>query len=198
MPALAARDVDGRPAGDAVQPRCQDDGTQQLALGDQPLYRYTGDANPGDANGNGVGDVWSVVDADQVDAAAAGGRTKGGGYGDRSDAAAVLSVGDTDLGPALIDADGRTLYAFLDDVDGQSNCNDACAQAWPPVAGDVDTDSAVTGGTTTIARGDGSSQLAIDGRPLYRFSGDQAPGDTNGQGSGDVWFVLAPDGELYR
>ena len=41
-------------------------------------------------------------------------------------------------------------------------------------------------------------QLALDGQPLYRFSGDAAPGDIKGQASGDVWFVVAPDGQLYR
>jgi predicted lipoprotein with Yx(FWY)xxD motif len=28
--------------------------------------------------------------------------------------------------------------------------------------------------------------------PLYFFAEDTAPGDTNGQGRGDVWFVAAP------
>ena len=137
----------------------RDDGTQQRALGGQPLYRFADDTNPGDANGNGVGDVWFVVDADQVDAA---GSTKGdeasdgAGYGDRSAAGGGVSVADTDLGPALVDADGLTLYAFLDDDAAASNCNDACAQAWPPVTGDVAVDDAVTGQTTTIARDDGT------------------------------------------
>jgi hypothetical protein len=33
---------------------------------------------------------------------------------------------------------------------------------------------------------------------LYRFSGDAAAGDTNGQGQGGVWFVVAPDGTLIE
>ncbi len=47
---------------------------------------------------------------------------------------------------------------------------------------------------TTIDRGNGEMQLAVDGRPLYRFSGDAATGDANGQGVGEVWFVATPDG----
>jgi predicted lipoprotein with Yx(FWY)xxD motif len=31
--------------------------------------------------------------------------------------------------------------------------------------------------------------------PLYHFAGDSAPGDTNGQGLNDVWFVVGADGE---
>lgn len=175
----------------------RDDGTQQLAIGDQPLYRFTGDANPGDANGDGVGDVWFVVAADQVEAAA-GDADADDGYGAGQRHAAGLAVADTDLGPTLVDGDGSTLYAFLNDAEGQSTCDDACADAWPPLAAGLEVDDAVAGPTTTITRTDGSTQLAIGGRPLYRFSGDRAPGDINGQGSGDVWFAVAPDGQLYR
>ena len=39
------------------------DGTQQLQIGDYPLYYYAPDINPGDVNGQGVGGVWYVVDA---------------------------------------------------------------------------------------------------------------------------------------
>jgi predicted lipoprotein with Yx(FWY)xxD motif len=39
------------------------DGTDQLTVNGQPLYRYAPDANPGDTNGQGVGGVWFVVDA---------------------------------------------------------------------------------------------------------------------------------------
>jgi predicted lipoprotein with Yx(FWY)xxD motif len=42
----------------------RDDGSEQLTVNDQPLYRYTPDAAPGDANGQGVGGVWFVVDTD--------------------------------------------------------------------------------------------------------------------------------------
>ena len=34
--------------------------------------------------------------------------------------------------------------------------------------------------------------------PLYRFAGDAAPGDTNGQGSGGVWFVVGPTASSSR
>ena len=40
--------------------------------------------------------------------------------------------------------------------------------------------------------------MTIDGWPLYFFSGDAAPGDTNGQGIGDVWYVVAPDGTAIQ
>ena len=40
----------------------RDDGTLQVAINDQPLYYWAADAAPGDATGQGVNDVWFVVD----------------------------------------------------------------------------------------------------------------------------------------
>ena len=45
----------------------------------------------------------------------------------------------------------------------------------------------------TSARKDGALQVTFNGHPLYFFSRDAAPGDTNGQGStgfGAVWVVV--------
>lgn len=40
------------------------DGTEQLTVNDQPLYRFAPDASPGDTTGQAVGGVWFVVGAD--------------------------------------------------------------------------------------------------------------------------------------
>ena len=45
---------------------------------------------------------------------------------------------------------------------------------------------------STVARDDGAAQLTAGQFPLYYFSGDARPGDVNGQGSGNVWFVVDP------
>jgi predicted lipoprotein with Yx(FWY)xxD motif len=37
------------------------DGSSQLAYAGKPLYTYTGDSNPGDITGNGLGGIWHVV-----------------------------------------------------------------------------------------------------------------------------------------
>lgn len=37
------------------------DGTYQYAWGEKPLYHYKGDSKPGDTNGNGINQVWSVI-----------------------------------------------------------------------------------------------------------------------------------------
>jgi hypothetical protein len=33
------------------------------------------------------------------------------------------------------------------------------------------------------------SQVAYNGHPLYTYSGDSAPGQANGEGFGNIWFV---------
>jgi predicted lipoprotein with Yx(FWY)xxD motif len=51
-------------------------------------------------------------------------------------------------------------------------------------------------GTTT--RSDGTSQVTYNGHPVYRYSGDQKPGDTAGEGLdafGAEWYVLSPAGD---
>ncbi|WP_318247427.1 di-heme oxidoredictase family protein [Microbulbifer agarilyticus] len=86
---------------------------------------------------------------------------------------------------------GYTLYVFDSDlnVPGTSQCNDGCATNWPPV---LVTDGFATGvvNLSTIQRADGSYQAAYEGRPLYFYAGDNAAGDTNGDGAGGVWWTV--------
>ncbi|HEX6220973.1 MAG TPA: hypothetical protein VF115_07750 [Acidimicrobiia bacterium] len=110
-----------------------------------------------------------------------------------------IHASDTDLGSILVDAEGFTLYIFTNDTGGESTCYDACADTWPPVPGDVtvspDLDASIFGTTT---REDGSEQLTVNGMPLYLYAPDAAPGDTTGQGVGDVWFVVDDTGEVIE
>jgi predicted lipoprotein with Yx(FWY)xxD motif len=111
---------------------------------------------------------------------------------------ALVQTGGTELGDVLTDAEGLTLYGLVEDAGGVPTCFDACADAWPPLLVDgpelpAGLDPAVF---SVVARDDGTFQLVAGVWPLYRFAGDQAPGDTNGQGSGGVWFAAAPDGSL--
>ena len=93
-----------------------------------------------------------------------------------------------------------SLYLFTNDTQdsGASTCADDCLAAWPallsdgdPVAGEG-VDAALLG---TITRDDGTTQVTYNGWPLYYYAEDTAAGDTNGQGVGDVWFLVTPEGE---
>lgn len=113
-----------------------------------------------------------------------------------SDGASLVALADSDLGQILT-SDGRTLYTFAPDNAGAPTCYEGCATTWPPLMADSDVtagdglDASLFG---TVARDDGGEQVTVDGWPLYFFSGDAAPGDVNGQGVGDVWYAVGPDG----
>lgn len=117
-----------------------------------------------------------------------------------ADAATVAVAESGEVGMHLVDAEGRTLYIFLNDSPGESACTDECAADWPPATVDegeepTGTDD-VTGEIGTIERDDGTLQLTVEGWPLYRYAADQEPGDVTGEGVGGVWFVARPDGSL--
>jgi predicted lipoprotein with Yx(FWY)xxD motif len=105
-------------------------------------------------------------------------------------------------GSILVDGSGRTLYVFLKDVPNTaapSTCTGQCAKLWLPFVAASSSISAQTGVTSneigTFARPDGTKQVMYKNHPLYYFSKDSAPGQTNGQGVGGVWFVVSPDGD---
>lgn len=99
---------------------------------------------------------------------------------------AIMSM-DTAKGEVLTDAKGMTLYTFDKDAAGTSNCYDACAKKWPPLA--AASDAAVDGKYTLVERKDGSRQWAYDGKPLYLWQNDKKPGDVTGDGVGGVWHA---------
>jgi predicted lipoprotein with Yx(FWY)xxD motif len=113
----------------------------------------------------------------------------------------AVKLGDSPLGKILVGPDGRALYGFTNDINGQSTCFGTCADAWPPLI--VGPDWIVgpnldSGVFSTVARDDGTKQLVAGKWPLYYFSGDATPNDLKGQGSGDVWFVVGPDAKLIK
>jgi len=138
-----------------------------------------------------------------VTAGCVGNRGNGDGGDDASgDGAeggeATVEVRSTDeYGDVLVDGDGMTLYVFDEDEQGagESACTGGCADTWPPLTGGTaSAGDGVDVELTTFEREDGSSQVAAEGRPLYGYSGDDGPGDTNGQGVGGTWWVVEPSG----
>lgn len=122
-----------------------------------------------------------------------------GAQAGKSKQAGQLAVWDSkELGKAVTDSEGFTLYRFDKDNASppKSNCEGDCAKTWPVVpAGNVTaavgTDGALIG---KVIRADGTRQLTIAGWPMCRYTKDTKPGDVNGQGVGGTWFASAPDG----
>jgi len=151
-----------------------------LKVGDWPLYRFSGDAAPGDVNGQGLdehGGLWFVVGPDGTPAN-------------------IVNIRETEeFGTILVNAEGFTLYAFLNDTEGESTCFDDCATKWPPaLVGEANLDVLDPDLYSTVEHPDGT-MLRIGDWPLYTFAGDEEPGDTNGQDVGEVWHVVGPDGQ---
>jgi predicted lipoprotein with Yx(FWY)xxD motif len=115
-----------------------------------------------------------------------------------STAAAAVSINTANVasvGTVLADAKGFTLYHLKTETPGKIVCTGGCESVWPPVLLPAGAASAMAGmglhgGLGTIKRPDGSTQVTYKGMPLYRYSGDTAPGQDNGQGIENVWFAV--------
>jgi predicted lipoprotein with Yx(FWY)xxD motif len=108
----------------------------------------------------------------------------------------ALLVASTDLGEIITDPEGATLYIFTPDEQGDPTCFDDCAANWPPLTTELAAGEGLDTSLLALAdRGDGTMQVTYNGWPLYYFAADAAPGDINGQGIGDIWWVIGPDGE---
>ena len=122
------------------------------------------------------------------------------GGGASSSGGTVIETATSSAGTFLTNGSGRAVYLWAKDTGDMSNCNGACAGAWPPV---TTTGTATASGGAkasdigTITRSDGTKQVTYDGHPLYYFSGDSGPGTASGQGSdgfGAKWWLVAPTG----
>jgi len=105
-------------------------------------------------------------------------------------AAAPAQEGKTDKGEALVGTSGKALYTYDKDAQGKSNCNDKCAQNWPPLAAKADAEA--EGDWTIVKRDDGSSQWAYKRKPLYTWVKDEQSGVAGGDGVGGVWRLARP------
>ncbi len=95
----------------------------------------------------------------------------------------------------LTDGNGLTLYYFKPDVLHKVACTTGCVDTWPPLlfkgTGTVSADTTLPGTLTTDTTVNGN-QVVYNGHYLYTYSGDSAPGQTNGQGIGGKWYVVTP------
>ncbi len=117
-------------------------------------------------------------------------------------AAQIGVANNPKLGSILVDGSGKTLYVLTTDTPNTSTCYAKCATIWPPFVATSGSPNAVMGVDAskigTAIRTDGTTQITYSGWPLYYFSGDKAPGDANGQGIKNVWFVMTPAGNPMK
>lgn len=199
--ATAAPGTDASMLGEVDRP----DGTKQLTLGGWPMYRFAKDTKPGDAKGQGVGGTWfaSAPDGKKAALGAAGGSEEADDTGAAENPAGLAGMSvrkDARLGDVVVDSEGMTVYRFKKDSAWpmKTACTGACLDKWPvvPPVDKNDTEGVLKKGFVTFDRPDGIKQQTIDCWPVYTFSGDAKPGDTNGQGVGGTWYAVSPEGKL--
>jgi predicted lipoprotein with Yx(FWY)xxD motif len=147
--------------------------------------------------------LFAACGGDENGTEAGGGQTPAGETQPQEEAAATIEVASASLGDILADADGNTLYMFVPDQqqNGEPTCYDDCAEAWPALEAEGEIvageglDQSLLG---SVERTDGATQVTYNDLPLYYFSGDEAAGDTNGQGLMDVWYVVSSEGRPIK
>jgi predicted lipoprotein with Yx(FWY)xxD motif len=112
-----------------------------------------------------------------------------------SGAGATVKTASTGLGTIVVNADGKTLYAFANDQGTTSACTGGCATIWPPLM-DAGTPTAGAGIDASKLSKAPSGQVVYNGHLLYTYASDASAGQTNGQGVGGVWHVVAPSGDI--
>jgi predicted lipoprotein with Yx(FWY)xxD motif len=113
-----------------------------------------------------------------------------------------LSIRTGAYGAFLVDANGRALYAFSGDDNGQAACLTNCATVWPPVIVErvprLESTSIDATKLEIITRPDGSRQLAYAKLPLYYSDSDFRAEDTWGHYAmsfGGRFTLVSPDGK---
>ena len=117
-------------------------------------------------------------------------------------------------GPYLTGVEGNSLYLFVNpeiEMDEATmtegvranavSCTEGCLEAWPPLmAESVEAGEGLNSDLLYTAEFDGMMMAVYNGWPLYYFAGDEAAGDTNGQGKGgsNVWYLVSPEGNLVE
>jgi predicted lipoprotein with Yx(FWY)xxD motif len=107
---------------------------------------------------------------------------------------ATVKTASASVGTILVDANGKTLYAFANDQGTTSACTGGCATIWPPLMA-TGTPTGGSGVDAAKLSSAGTGQVVYNGHLLYTYANDSAAGQTNGQGVGGVWHVVAPSGD---
>lgn len=101
--------------------------------------------------------------------------------------------------PVVISPQGRTLYKLSPETSRHLLCKSKeCLTNWPPLTvkstkTKLKASSGVKGKLGLLHRSNGTLQVTLNGLPLYRYSGDSAKDDVNGEGIesfGGTWHAV--------
>ena len=109
------------------------------------------------------------------------------------------------VGTVLVNRSGKTLYSPQQEAHGAIMCTGGCLSFWFPVpattGATMHAPAGVTGVLGTVHRPGGLTQLTYNGKPLYTFRLDQAPGQAHGNNFTDhfgaasfTWHAVTTSG----
>jgi predicted lipoprotein with Yx(FWY)xxD motif len=139
-------------------------GMRQWAFRGRPLYTFVGDLEAGHTNGHGTDYVWHAAILQAAPALPS-----------------WIKVEISDMGRVLADANGRTLYGFVGDIEKVKRiaCTDDCIRTyWRPIHAAADAKPVANFSAATTA--DGTKQWAYKGALLYTYVLDEKPGHIRG------------------
>ena len=168
------------------------DTEMQWAYNKQPLYTYVQDTSQGDVNGDGVNGVWHLarpLPYKLMDVAGMTSYVANQTIRTASDNSGTLSS-------MRADKNGLTLYTFDEDPLDASNCSGTCITAWPPLL--ADNGARAEAPLTIVEVADGFMQWAHNGKPLYLYIGDNAPGDNTGDEVDGTWQTATLEPATFR
>lgn len=109
------------------------------------------------------------------------------------------------VGTVLVNDKGQTMYMLTSEKGGKITCTDdnGCTKVWP----DTELPEGMTAATAgsgiqasllgTVKNAAGELYVTYHGWPLYTYTGDNGPGQANGQGItsfGGTWYALSTSG----
>jgi predicted lipoprotein with Yx(FWY)xxD motif len=95
----------------------------------------------------------------------------------------------------VVNDNGKTVYIYKPDgTSTTSKVPAALKGAWPAVTSMESTPTVAAGLSNADTKVNAQDQVSYHGHLLYTFSGDPKAGDANGQGLGNVWYVISPTG----
>jgi predicted lipoprotein with Yx(FWY)xxD motif len=101
--------------------------------------------------------------------------------------------------PVVVNPQGRTLYHLSPETSRHLLCKSKeCLTNWPPLTvksakTKLKAGSGVKGKLALLRRSNGAFQVTLNGLPLYRYAGDSAKNDVNGEGIesfGGTWHAV--------
>jgi predicted lipoprotein with Yx(FWY)xxD motif len=164
--------ADARPVGEWA-PRRREDGIVQWAYKGSLVYAYAADRGALTATGDGLGGRWHAL--------------RYAGSVPQIAVPAAAQVVRSGARFRLADHRGFALYTFARDGAAPA-CQAECLKVWPPLLAPAL--ARPMGRWAPFDRPDGIRQWTYRGRLVYRFSQDQLPGETRGDGAGGAWKTI--------